>query len=52
MLITLKNTTFLCKKIIISKSKEVKPGCNMAESAKECYGSERAVLSVMMMLLQ
>jgi hypothetical protein len=39
-------TTLLCKKIIVAKSKEVKTGCNLAETSKE--GSESAVLSMMM----
>jgi hypothetical protein len=33
------------------KSKEVKTGCNVAESSKEGYGSERAVLPMMMVML-
>jgi hypothetical protein len=28
-------TTLLCKKIIVAKSKEVKTGCNTADSCKE-----------------
>jgi hypothetical protein len=32
------------------KTKEVKSGCNLAESSKENYDSKRAVLSMMMML--
>jgi hypothetical protein len=35
--------TLLCKKIV-AKSKEVKTGCNLAESSKEAYGSKRDVL--------
>jgi hypothetical protein len=35
----------LCKKITAAKSKEVKTGCNLAESSKEGYGSKRAVAS-------
>jgi hypothetical protein len=31
------------------KSKEVKPGSNLAESSKEGYGSKMAVLSVLAM---
>jgi hypothetical protein len=27
-----------CKKIIVSKSKEAKPGCNQAEISKKNYG--------------
>jgi hypothetical protein len=30
-----------CKHIIAAKFKEVKPGCNLAESSKEGYGSKR-----------
>jgi hypothetical protein len=32
----------LCRKITGVKSKEVKTGCNLAESYKEGYGSKRA----------
>jgi hypothetical protein len=28
------------KQIIVAKSKEVKTGCNLAESSKEGYGSK------------
>jgi hypothetical protein len=38
-------------RIIVAKSKEVKPGCNLAESSKESYGSNRAVLPMMMMMM-
>jgi hypothetical protein len=31
----------------VPKSKEVKTGCNLAESSKEGYGSKRAVLPMM-----
>jgi hypothetical protein len=31
-----------------AKFKEVKTGCNLAESSKEGYGSKRAVLPMMM----
>jgi hypothetical protein len=31
-------TTLLRKKNLFAKSKEVKTGCNVAESAKEGYG--------------
>jgi hypothetical protein len=41
-------TTLLCKKIIVAKSKEVKTGCNLAESSKEDCGSKRPVLPMMM----
>jgi hypothetical protein len=33
------------------KSKEVKTGCNLAESFKEGYGFKRAVLLMMMMMM-
>jgi hypothetical protein len=41
-------TALFCEKNNVAKSKDVKPGCNLAESSKEGYGSERAVLPVMM----
>jgi hypothetical protein len=41
----------LCKNIIVAKSKEVKTGCNLAGSSKEGYGSKRAVLPTMMMMM-
>jgi hypothetical protein len=44
-----KLTTLLYIKIIVTKSKEVKTGCNLAEICTEGYGSKRAALSVMMM---
>jgi hypothetical protein len=37
----------LCRIIIVGKSKEVKIGSNLAESSKIDYGSERAVLPMM-----
>jgi hypothetical protein len=37
----------LYKKTSVAKSKEVKTGCNLAEFSKEDYGSKRAVLPVM-----
>jgi hypothetical protein len=37
-------------KIKLTKSKEVKTGCNLAESSKEDYGSKRAVLPMMRMM--
>jgi hypothetical protein len=43
--------TLLCKKCIVAKSKEVETGSNLAESSKECYGSERAVLPMMAMII-
>jgi hypothetical protein len=44
-------TTLLCKKYILVKSKEVKTGCNLAESCNEGYGSKGAVLPVMMIMM-
>jgi hypothetical protein len=38
---------FVRKKIIVMKLKEVETGSNLAESAKEGYGSKGAVLPVM-----
>jgi hypothetical protein len=32
--------TLLCKKIIFAKFKELKAGCNLAESSDECYGTK------------
>jgi hypothetical protein len=44
--------TVLCKKkTIVMKPKEVKTGLNLAESSKEGYGSKRAVLPLMMMMM-
>jgi hypothetical protein len=39
----------LCRKITVAKCKEVKIGSNRTESSNEGYGSERAVLPIMMM---
>jgi hypothetical protein len=44
-------TTLLCKNII-TKSKEIKSGCSLAESSKEGCGSKRAVLPMMMNEIQ
>jgi hypothetical protein len=45
-------TTLLCKKKnIVAKSKEVKTGCNLAESSKEGCGSKRTVLQIMMTIM-
>jgi hypothetical protein len=44
-------TTFSVKKIIIAKFKEAKPGCNLAKSSMEDYGSERAILGMMIMMM-
>jgi hypothetical protein len=41
----------LCKRITVAKSKEVKTGCNLAESSKEACGSKMAVLPVMVMMM-
>jgi hypothetical protein len=30
--------TLLCKKLLLQNPKEVKTGCNLAESSKEGYG--------------
>jgi hypothetical protein len=40
----------LCKKIMVVKCKEVKSGCNLAESSTEGYGSKRVVLLMMLMM--
>jgi hypothetical protein len=52
-------TTLLCKKNIIAKSKEVKTEwtnsqewTNLVNSSKEGYGSNRAILLVMMMIMK
>jgi hypothetical protein len=41
-------TTLFHKEIIVEKSKEVKTGCNLADSSKEGYGPKRVVLPMMM----
>jgi hypothetical protein len=41
----------LFKIITIVKSEEVKTGCNLAASSKEGYGSKRAVLPMMVVVL-
>jgi hypothetical protein len=41
-------TTWLCKKIIVAKSKEVKTGRHLAESSKESNGSIGTALPMMM----
>jgi hypothetical protein len=43
-------TTLACKNIIVVKSKEVKPGCNLTKSSKEGSGIKRAVLPMMVMI--
>jgi hypothetical protein len=40
-------TTLLCKKNIVTKSKEVKTGSILAKSSKEDYGAKSAVLPMM-----
>jgi hypothetical protein len=44
-------TTLLCKKNTVAKPKEMKTGCNLAESSKEDYGSKRAGLPVMTVMM-
>jgi spore maturation protein SpmB len=44
-------TPLLCKKITVAKSRQVKTGSNLAESSKEGYGSKRAVLPMVMMMI-
>jgi hypothetical protein len=34
-------TTLLCKKCVVAKPKTVKTGCNLTESSKEGYCSEK-----------
>jgi hypothetical protein len=41
----------LCKRITVAKSREVNTGWNLAESSNEDYGSKRAVLPMMMMMM-
>jgi hypothetical protein len=43
--------TTSCKNTIVTKSKDMKIGCNLAESSKESYGSKRAVLLMMMIMM-
>jgi hypothetical protein len=40
----------LCKTVIVAKSKEVKIGCNLAESSKE--GTKRVFLPMMMIMYE
>jgi hypothetical protein len=40
----------LCEEITVAKSKDVKP-VNLAESCEEGYGSKRAALPMMVMML-
>jgi hypothetical protein len=47
-----KLTNLLCRKIIVTKSKEVKTRSNLAESSKEGYGSESAVLLLMITFIK
>jgi hypothetical protein len=41
----------LCTIITVAKSKEMKTGSNLAECSKECYGSKRAVLPMLVMTM-
>jgi hypothetical protein len=46
-------TTLLCeKKYIVAKSKGKKPGSNLADSSKEDYVLNRAVLPMMVMVVK
>jgi hypothetical protein len=40
-----------CGNIIVTKSKEEKPGCNLAEGHKKVHAREKAVLPLMMMMM-
>jgi hypothetical protein len=47
-------TTLLCKQITVTdvtEPKEVKTGCNLAETFKDGYGSKRVVLPIVMMMI-
>jgi hypothetical protein len=44
-------TTLLCEKIVVAKSKEMKPGSNLTESSEQGYGSKMAVSPMMMMMM-
>jgi hypothetical protein len=39
------------KKNTVAISKQVKIGCNLAESSKEAYGSKRVVLPMLIMMM-
>jgi hypothetical protein len=41
--------TLLCKRTIVTKSKEVKTGCNLAGPSEDGHNSKRAVLPMVMM---
>jgi hypothetical protein len=46
--------TLLCKKITVAQSKDAKTGwssTNLEKSCKKVYGSKRAVLPMMMMMI-
>jgi hypothetical protein len=43
--------TLLCMQIIVTKSKKVKTGCNLAESSMEGCGSKRDNLPMMVMMM-
>jgi hypothetical protein len=45
-------TTWLRKRIIVAKSKEVKTGSNLAEFSEEDYGSKWDVLTMMVMIMK
>jgi hypothetical protein len=44
-------TILLCTRIIVAKSEEVKTECKLAGSSKEGYGSQWAVLPMMIMMI-
>jgi hypothetical protein len=44
-------TTSLFKKVIVAKSKQEKIECNLVEHYMEGYGSKRAVLPMMMLMM-
>jgi hypothetical protein len=44
-------TTLFCRKIIVAKSKEVNPGCNLAQFSTENCVSEGAIVPLMMMVV-
>jgi hypothetical protein len=46
-----KTNVLALKKGIVANSKEVKTGCNLAESSNEGYGSKMAILTIMTMIM-
>jgi hypothetical protein len=44
-------TTLLCKKVAVTKSKEVKTGCNLTESSKEGYGQKKGSFTIVVVLV-